>query len=270
MTKGSPLTYEKFDTFLENEVVKNSRFKRGDKKELAEYINIHPTSLSQVLNRTRAFTDEQVFLLGEYLNLSEMENQYVLLLHQIENTHNKTYKARLLKRKESIKKKSLNLSTRIEKDKALSDEEKSVFYSSWYYTCIWVFISIEGGKTRDDIHHRFQLDMKKINEVLEFLIRADLCYQEGGVFHHKINRTHLEKTSPFLKQHHANWRIKSIEKKDRSEEADLSFTAPLSLSKKDYNMLREEMVGLIAKVSDTVKDTHPEDIFCFNMDFFKV
>lgn len=270
MSKNSPLKYDKFDGFLDYEVINNPRFKRGDKKDLAEFINIHPTSLSQVLNKTRSFTDEQVFLLGEYLELSELENQYVLLLHQIDGTTNKNYKTRLLKRRDNLKKKSLNLSTRIEKDKVLNDEEKATFYSSWYYTCIWVYISIEGGKSRDDIQQRFQIDKRKINDVLEFLIKADLCYQEAGVFHHKVNRTHLEKSSPFLKQHHANWRIKSIEKKDRAEDIDLSFTAPLSLSKKDFHALREEMVGLITKVSDTVKDTEPEDIFCFNLDFFKV
>jgi len=270
MKNKSIFKYENFETFLKSEIVENSAIKRGEKKDLAEFVNIHPTSLSQVLNGTRFFTDEQVFLLGEYLNLSEIEGQYILLLHQIENTTNKIYKTRLIKNKNKIKAKSLNLSNRIDKDKTLSDEEKSVFYSSWYYTCIWVFISIDGGKTRDEIHERFQLEKKKINEVLEFLMRADLAFQENGKFFHKINRTHLEKSSPFLKQHHANWRIKAIEKKDRSDENDLSFTAPLSLSQKDYDFLREEMVQLIKKVSDTVNETKPDDIFCFNLDFFKI
>lgn len=270
MSKSNTLVYEKFSDFIDHEIIKSTRFKRGEKKDLAEFINLHPTSLSQVLNGTRSFTEEQVFLLAEYLDLSEMENQYVTLLYQISQTNNKTYKTRLLKRRDNLKKKSLNLATRIDKDKTLSEEEKSIFYSSWYYTCIWVFISIDGGKTKDDIQERLNLDKKKIAEVLEFLIRADLCYQENGRYFHKVNRTHLEKSSPFLKQHHANWRIKSIEKKDRAEDTDLSFTAPLSLSRKDYNMLREEMVGLIKKVSDTVNETKPDDIYCFNMDFFKV
>ena len=270
MKKVSALKYDSFYDFIENEVVKSSQAKRGEKKELAEFINIHPTSLSQVLNKSRSFTDEQVFLLCEYFNLSEMENQYIFILYQLTNTENKSFKARLLKRKESMKNKSLNLSSRIEKDKSMSDEEKSIFYSAWYYTFIWVFISIKGGKTREDIIERTQLDKTKINEVLEFLLRADLAYLEGGRYFHKINRTHLEKSSPFLKQHHANWRIKSIEKKDRADVNDLSYTAPLSLSRKDYDALREEMVALIKKVVDTVNETKPEDVFCFNMDFFKI
>lgn len=270
MRNSNILNYENFNNFLVSELVKNTENKRGNKKELADFINIHPTSLSQVLSGDRFFTDVQVFLLGEFLNLNEMESQYIFLLHQINLTQNKQFKVRLTKRRDALKKKSLNLSTRLDKDETLSEEEKAVFYSSWYYTCVWVFISIEKGKTREDIISRFNLDKKIVNDVLEFLIKADLAYLEGGRYFHKINRMHLEKTSPFLKQHHANWRIKSIQKKDYSEIEDLSFTAPLSLSKKDFNYIREEMVLLIKKVSDTVAETEPEEIYCFNLDFFKI
>lgn len=270
MGKIKILNYENFQVFLESEIVKNSENKWGNKKELAEYINIHPTSLSQVLKGSRFFTDEQVFLLGEYLNLNELEAQYIFLLHQINQTPNKEYKARLIKRKNSLKKKTLNLAHRLDKDRTLSDEEKATFYSAWYYTCIWVFISLEKGKTREDIIDRFNLDRSTVEGVLNFLIRSDLAYLENGRYFHKINRTHLEKNSPFLKQHHANWRIRAIQKKDLKDAEDLTFTAPLSLSKKDFHYLREEMVELIKKVSDTVKDTEAEEIYCFNLDFFKI
>jgi hypothetical protein len=80
----------------------------------------------------------------------------------------------------------------------------------------------------------------------------------------------LEKTSPHLKQHHANWRIKSIQKMDKNSIEDLGFTAPLSLSNKDFDILREEMVQLIKKISETVKETDPQDVFCFTLDFFRI
>ena len=73
MKKNSVLNHDDFSVFLKNEIVKNTNSKRGLKKELAEFINIHPTSLSQVLRGNRFFTDEQVFLLGEFLNLNEIE-----------------------------------------------------------------------------------------------------------------------------------------------------------------------------------------------------
>ncbi|MGE3611096.1 MAG: DUF4423 domain-containing protein [Bacteriovoracaceae bacterium] len=114
------------------------------------------------------------------------------------------------------------------------------------------------------------MDKKQISEILEFLLKTNLAEIKNGKYHHKVNRTHLEKSSPYLKQHHSNWRIKAIQNLDKKNEEDLMFTAPLSLSKKDFEVLREEMVGMIQKVSKTVTETNPDDTYCLNIDFFKI
>jgi uncharacterized protein (TIGR02147 family) len=186
------------------------------------------------------------------------------------STQNKKFKERLNKKREAIKNRSLNLSERVEKDKILTDEEKSIFYSSWQYSAIRIVSSLDGGRTREEISERLGIEKKQVSEILEFLVRAGLCRAEKGRYFQHISRTHLEKTSPHLKQHHSNWRIKSIQKMDRTSPEDLTFTAPLSLSNKDFDFLREEMIQLIKKVSETVKETEPEDIFCFTLDFFRV
>lgn len=270
MKKVSLFEYDKFSDFLENEVVKNTKIKHGEKKEIAEFINIHPTTLSQVLNRTRAFSDEQVFLLAKFFNLTEIECEYILLLHQIENSQNKIFKEALTKKKNKLKRRSQNLSERVEKDKEISDMDKSIFYSSWHYSCIWVFISLEHGKTRDEIHQRTGIDKRQVNKVLDFLVQIGLCIEKEGKYCQQLGRMHLDKNSPHLKQHHINWRIKSIQKLDHPDELDLNFTAPLSLSKKDFEKMREELVHFIQNLSATVEKTNPEEIYLVNLDFIKI
>jgi uncharacterized protein (TIGR02147 family) len=270
MNKKHLFSYDDFGIFLSKEYENNSHLRRGDKKELAEFLNIHPTSLSQIFKGTRVFTDEQVYLLGEYLNLTELEMEYLLLLHQIHNTQNKKYKELLQKKKNTIKKRSLNLSERVVKDKELSNEEKSIFYSSWQYTSVWVYLSIGGGKTKEEIFERLGINKKVISEILEFLLKSGLCRIEKGKYCHQVSRIHLEKSSPILKQHHSNWRIKAIQKFDRPEMDDLTFTAPLSLSKKDYALLREELVQFIQRLSSVVEKTEPEEVYSLNLDFIKI
>lgn len=270
MRKQGVLEYEKFSDFLDWEVVKNTRIKHGEKKDLAEFINIHPTTLSQVLNGSRSFSDEQAYMLSKFLNLSEIESEYVLLLHQIENSQNKIFKESLIKKKNKIKKRSLNLAERVEKDREISDTDKSIFYSSWHYSCIWVYLSLEGGKSRDEIHQRTGIDKRQINKVLDFLREINLCSEENGKYFQKLGRMHLDKNSPHLKQHHINWRIKSIQKLDHPDEQDLNFTAPLTLSKKDFEKMREALVQFIQNLSSTVEKTDPEEIYLVNLDFIKV
>lgn len=270
MRKKPILNYDNFSHFLEIELEKNTHQRSGEKKKMAEFLGIHPTLLSQLLNGTRIFTEEQIFLLGEYFGLTELESDYIFLLYQISKTQNKKYKERLLQKRENYKNRALNLSDRVKKDKTLTDEEKSIFYSSWQYSAIRTFSSLKNGKTKNEIGQRFGMDLKKAGEILEFLIKTGLCKMENDRYHHLVNRTHLEKSSPQFKQHFLNWRIKAMQKIDRLEEEDLTFTAPLSLSKKDFFTLREEMVELIKKVSNTVQETTPEEIYCWTFDFFKI
>jgi uncharacterized protein (TIGR02147 family) len=270
MKNKSIFNYQEFGHFLLYELEKNTQLKRGEKKRIAEYLNIHPTLLSQIFSGSRMFTDEQVFLLGEYLGLSDIESDYIFILHQLSTVQNKKFKEKLIKKREAQKLRSLNLSERLEKDKVLSDEEKAIFYSSWQYSAIRICASLKGGRTREEMAERLGIEKKQVSEILEFLVKAELCKMKNGRYYHHANRTHLDKSSPYLKQHHSNWKIKSIQKMDRTSLEDLSFTAPLSLSNKDFNFLREEMVQLIKKVSDTVKETEPEDIFCLSLDFFKI
>jgi uncharacterized protein (TIGR02147 family) len=270
MAKNVVFNCSTFHQFLVQGIENNTELKRGEKKIIAEYLKIHPTLLSQILSGSRVFTDEQVYLLGEYFGLTDLESDYIFILHQIANTQNKKFKEKLSKKKEEIKNKSTNLSERVSKEKVLSDEEKSVFYSSWLYSGIRLFTSLEGGKTKEEIAERLNLDKKKTNEALDFLLKSGLCKLEEGKYYMHVSRTHVDKNSPYYKQHHTNWRIKSIQKLDRSEDGDMTFTGPLSVSQDDFDLLKEEMVKLIQRVSTVVKDSEAEDIYCLNLDFFKI
>lgn len=268
--KNTIFEYTNFFDFLEKEIEKISRLKRGEKKKIAEELNIPPSLLSQIFSGTRKLTFDQVYLLCEYIGYSPIEREYIFNLYHLSNTHNKKLKELMKKKCEDIKKNSLKISERIEKDRILSEREKSILYSSWFYIAIWAYVSIGEGKTMEEIALHFGLPQKKVREVLEFLVETQICKMEHGLYTHHLNRTHIEKSSPHFRQHHNNWRIRSIQKLDLQNAEDLNFTAPLSLSKTDFDKIREEMMALIQSVYKTVKDTEPEEVYCINIDFFKI
>lgn len=270
MSKKSLFDYADFFDFLETEIEKISRLKRGEKKKIAEELNIPPSLLSQIFSGTRKLTFDQVFLLCEHIGYSPLEREYIFNLYHLSNTQNKKLKELVKKKGDDIRKKSLNISERIEKDRVLSEKEKSILYSSWFYIAIWAYVSIGKGKTFEEIAEHFSLPHSKVKEVLAFLLETQICKMEQGLYVHHLNRTHIEKNSPHFIQHHNNWRIRSIQRLDLQNAEDLNFTAPLSLSKKDFDKIREEMMVLIQSVYKTVKDTDPENIYCINIDFFSI
>ena len=48
------------------------------------------------------------------------------------------------------------------------------------------------------------------------------------------------------------------------------FTFPMSISAKDFDVVREKLAHTIKEISQTCRDTDPEQVACLNIDFFEV
>jgi hypothetical protein len=152
---------------------------------------------------------------------------------------------------------------------ALSDEQKSIFYSSALYSSIHLFTSLTAaGFTTDEIAARFEISRAKTQEILRFLIEAGLVLEAGGRHKMGTQSTHVEAGSPHLLKHHANWRVRAIQASETLSENELMYTVNVSLSKKDFEALREEMVQNIKKFLEKIYASPSEEIACFNLDWF--
>lgn len=107
-----------------------------------------------------------------------------------------------------------------------------------------------------------------MNRVIDFLVTTGLCVESGN--HVKIgpNKTHLESQSPFIFNHHKNWRLKGFEKHNNLSANDLMYTAPFTVSQKDFLLFREKLVQLIEQLVKMAGDTQSELLACFNADLF--
>ena len=81
------------------------------------------------------------------------------------------------------------------------------------------------------------------------------------------NHTHIGKGSPHLLKHHANWRIKAIQYSEELSENELMYTANVSISKNDFDELREKMVQFIKSFVTSAQASEAEEIATFHMDF---
>ncbi|MGZ3695024.1 MAG: DUF4423 domain-containing protein, partial [Bdellovibrionota bacterium] len=106
--------------------------------------------------------------------------------------------------------------------------------------------------------------------LLKFLTENGLCIERNSRYMMGLQKTHLERNSPHLPRHHSNWRLRAIERSEQLSDEELLYTAPVSLSKKDFQELREEMVAFVQKFLDKVHASPAEEVACFNMDFFWV
>ncbi len=258
-------------TYLKHYISQLPKKGRGELSRIAETLKVSPTLVSHVLSGVKTFTPEQGQSLIVYIGLIGIEADYLTFLLQFERAGShelKTYwKAKLA----NLKEKSLKLSNRLVADRILTEEKRAIFYSTPLYMMIRLYTSIgEKGKSLAEIAARFELSMMKCSQMTNFLLECGLCDEKDGRYMMGPQKIHLEKDSPHLLRFQADWRMRALSRGEDLLNSELMFTAPVSLSKKDFDNLREEMISFVKKFLETVHASPAEEVACLNLDFFWV
>lgn len=269
MTKKTIWNFDNYRAFLEN-YLKELPKSHGVLKAWAEHLKVHSTLVSQVMMGKRDFTEEQALELTDFIGVGSLEKDYFLELLRIERAGTSKLKKYHQAKVKELSAKALKLSERIDAQRKLTEQESSIFYSSWIYTAIRLSCSIGEGLTIDEIAQKLQIPRAQVVSAIEFLRDTGFVNQNGAKFEIGTQYTHLGKESPFLSRHHSNWRVKALQKIDHLTDQELMYTAPFSISEKDFAVLREQMVGVIQDFLKTVKSSEGETVACFNLDLFKV
>lgn len=267
----SIFSFSNYRVYIRHHLEKMPRKGRGQVMRMAEHLRVNSTLVSQVLSGQKDFTLEQALEVAEYFAFSPLESEAFLALVQKERAGTAKLKAHFQEKFTALKNESLQISKRVQPDRTLTDTERSIFYSSWLYAAVWLFTSLgDEGKTLEETCAHFDLPRTRAADILRFLTETGLCTQKDLHYKMGAQSTHVEQGSPFLLKHHSNWRLKAIDRSETLSERELLFTAPLSISKKDFDALREELAAFIKKVYAVAKDSPAETIACMNLDFFFV
>lgn len=255
--------------FLRHYLAQLPKKGRGEISKIAKELRVSTTLVSQVLSGNKSFTLEQAQSLCTYLGLTGIDAEYFMLLVLSDRAGSMRLKKMWFEKIEKIREQSLQLATRVKADRVLTDHERAVFYSSPLYAAIQMYTSVGAkGKSLEEICTRFEISRIQAAEMMKFLVNAGLCAEEADRFKIGIQKTHLGHGSPFLPRHHANWRIRAIQRSENLGDGELMYTVPVSLSKKDFSELREEMAEFIKKFLDKVHASDAEEIACLNLDWF--
>jgi uncharacterized protein (TIGR02147 family) len=241
---------------------------KGVSRKLAEYLGVHPSLVSQVLTGSKDFSEEQLLVVCEFLGLGKLESKYLLALLQRERAGSVKLKVHFEEVIAQIRKDALKIANRAHRDKNLSGEEESIFYSSWIYSAVHLMTTLKEPVTFDKIVKRLAVSPGRAQEALDFLISSQLVKQKGKVYEAGVRATHLGRSSPHLPKHHSAWRLKAIQRAEELSDDELMYTANFSISRKDFPVLREEMMQTIQRFLSIVKESPGEEVAQFNIDLF--
>jgi uncharacterized protein (TIGR02147 family) len=244
---------------------------RGEFRRIAEKLKMHTTLLSQVMSGKKHFTEEQAAHLCGYMGLNVLESDYFLKLVQIDRAGNERLKTIFGRHLLQLRKQSSEIRSRVPESKEMSEQDRAIFYSSWQYGLIRLLTSIDRYQTAEKISLFLNLSASRVREVLEFLVSRELCTQDReGRFKRTERNTHVEAQSPLAIRHHQNWRAKSIDLQERSTLDDVSFTAPVSVAKRDIEKVRAILLEAVSDVAKIVENSPPEEVVYFGIDWIKM
>lgn len=242
---------------------------RGIRGQMAKAMNISSTMMSLILKGDKNLALEQASDLADFLRLNENESDYLFLLVEIGKSGSHRLTSKLTKKLKAQQTQAKKISHRIKKDLELSNETKSIFYSSWLYSGARNLAAIPKYSDTKSIAEHLNVHPGVAQRIIDFLIENNLCKVENGKITYGVARTHIDFDSPFVNKHHQNWRFRSINKMEEKNDQHLFFTSPMSLSKQAAEEIRVLLPKLIEQIMKISGPSDSEVAYCLNLDWFE-
>lgn len=244
--------------------------KNRSRSQLATMLNVRPSFISQVLNGHLHLTPEHAVLINDYLDHTEGESDYFLLLIHLGRAGSKKLCEIYLKQIEKIQKHREEIRERIQVKEEISKEDQMTYYSSWHYAAAHVLVSIKNSQTIDILSKHLGTSLIKTKEILELLESIGLISSKGRTYTVGKKRIHLSHTSPLISKHHTNWRLRAIESMDHTQKNDLHYSTVFAVSKKDIKCIREFCLKLIEETEAVLRPSIEETVGVLTLDLFRI
>jgi uncharacterized protein (TIGR02147 family) len=262
--------YDDYKKFVRDFIAAMPHRGRGQYRRMAEHMRVHTTLLSHVFRGAKELTSEQACAVAAFLRLEELDADYLLAL--VERSRAGTHALRLTldRRLAALRERHQHLEHRVPGARALSHQERTTFYSQWYYSAVRLAASLPAMNDEAAIAERLDLPRGVVRTALAFLLDAELLARTGTGYRLVAKRTHLGASSPLAPAHHRNWRVQAMNRYEHMSARDFAFTSPISLSRSDFAVVRELLVDAVAKVTKIVEPSSCESLALLNVDWLQL
>jgi uncharacterized protein (TIGR02147 family) len=268
MTAKKVFDFTDYKAFLKHIEEVRAPIQRGFRSRLAEETGCQNAFISQVLNSGAQFSLEQTLKIASYLKLTDDERHYFLWLVEYARAGSQELKTYFQNLMTILREKNLEIKERVGSAQTLSIENQSIYYSHWYYAAIHVLVTIPKFRTVSNIAQALDLPAGLAERAVLFLVTSGLLTESRGELRPGPTQLHLDRGSPNISKHHTNWRIAAINSLSTEASTDVHYSTVSSLSLKDIEAIRSQLVQQIQTYVETVQKSPEEELYCFSLDFF--
>lgn len=240
----------------------------GEAKNMAGAIGISSVLMSQILNGDREMSLEQAEKAARYMGCTEEETRFFLLLVTRERAGTASLR-RLLDEAIDAQKRNFQNWNKFLRGKAeLPQEAKAEFYSSWTYAAIHLLTEMPEFQTAEAIADRLGLDLEVTEARLRFLVKHGICVKDGDRYKQSSSSIYLPR-GPYSRSFHTQRRLLALERYERNLK-DFYFSGFYAVSADAFQRFKDELARTIQTYSEEAAASKAEDLFCVNVDAFRV
>lgn len=259
--------YKKFLRELIKTFPKNGR---GKAAALAKHLKTSPIVISEIFNRDRELTLDQAVRTTSFFGLDEPASEYFVFmvgLARSETTELKEFYTSKMKR---IREEAQKIKSQVIGKEFLSEAEKGVFYSNWYFAAVALLITVDGYETVEAIAEYFpEVPKTRIADVVSFLTSAGIANEENGLLSPGQVSVFIAEPHPQLNSHRRNWRLKAMDAFSKHRADSVHYSSPVSISVKDAEIVKKQILEFIKDFSARVAPSTAEKLMCINLDWFE-
>lgn len=237
---------------------------------LAKIAGCQATYLSQVMKGKAQLTPDHVYRMARHWEMTDAETDFFLLLLERERVAGKELRAHLEEKMKKIRREREDLAKRFAKERVEAGEKETLYYSAWYWAALHVIVTIPEYQTPAAIARRLNLPVGFVEQALKRLADNGFVKQSKGKWAIHTADVHVPKESVMIGVHHNNWRQRAVTDSTVSGGDSVHFTGVYSLSRTDYQHLKEKMLELIEHSRKVVAPSAEEELACFLCDLFTV
>jgi hypothetical protein len=239
--------------------------------KIAEICRVQKSYLSKVLNAKASFSDDQLYLLNNFFELSNEEKIFMQLLLDLERSALEERKIFLMKEIRSIQNVKLSPKEQLVGKKLQHEAQELTHYylNPWHQLIHIGFTIPEYKKQAEKLRKDLNLDKRFFDQSLDYLLKKNLIVFDNGEWRSIETHAHLDKGSALYWPWKQGLTQLSLEhlKKQVDDDA-LSFNVVFSCSHKSQRKIKSLLLSFIKELESEVIKSKEENLMQINLDFF--
>lgn len=144
------------------------------------------------------------------------------------------------------------------------------YYSAWQFGAVHVALSISELNTAEKISKFLNIPIDNVRTTLDFLSRIGLAVYNGRNYTIGSKHIHLGADSAHAKNHHTNWRVKTLQILDQNLKNNFHYSSAVTLSRKDVTAIKEVLIQALKSANKIIQTSKEEEIYSLNFDFYNL